>query len=293
MRLPLDWVKVDPELQLRDGLDMDRVRAMQEFQAAGGTLPPITTVGADNLLADGHHRLYAAHALGRLDIEADNIAGGKAEAIAIALMLNNSALTLPLKPSSVGKGVRALLAMGWTQARIAEATGVAQSTVHNTAAILKIKANIKSDIHEQLYDSTLLRIAALPTIDQQAEMAAAVVAVGLPEPRVREAVKAVRAGATVADAVAEATPAGRPTPKTISDVARQAYVRLDDFLAATMTVDGRDLDFWQVLDVIAAQHNAVSPPAIGTLVDRLAEISVRADQYATKLRNGVLREVTA
>ena len=65
MRLPLDRVREDPRLQLRDGLDMDRVKAMVEFEEQGGHLPPVDVVGDDNLLADGHHRLAAARRSGR------------------------------------------------------------------------------------------------------------------------------------------------------------------------------------------------------------------------------------
>ncbi len=315
MKLPLDAVKVDPELQLRDGLDMERVKAMEEFETEGGHLPPITVVGDDNLLADGHHRLYVAHTMGRVDVDAERVPGGKAEAVAVAIQRNDLATTLPLTRAQRNQGVKALLAFGWTQEQVAKATGIHRTTIadiHNALAMRgelpKVRASsrpnggrnpkavavLPADVHEKLSDTVLNRIAdGLDDVTQQAEMAAAVAAVGLAEPRVREAIKAVDGGMSVTDAINEYTPTIHQTPKTMSDVARQAYQRLDDFLNATMTVEGRPLDFWQVLDVIAAQHDTVSPPAINTLVDRLSEVSVRSDQYASKLRNGVLKEVTA
>ena len=313
MKLALSDVRVDPELQLRDGLDMDRIKAMTEFEEQGGHLPPITVVGESNLLADGHHRLYVAETMGRVDIEAERLDGDKPEAVAIALQRNDISTSLPLTRTQRNQGVKLLLQAGWTQERIATAAGVHHTTIVNIDNALAMRgaiakrgatgkggptpkpvAVLPKEVHEKLNDTTLVRIAELP-VEQQQEMAVAVAEAGLSEPRVREAVKAVKAGASVADAVEERTSSGTrwAIPKGPSEVATQAYERLDRFLSQPMTVDGRELDFWEVLDVLVATSDKISTPALGTLIDRLADVSIRCDHYATLLRTDGKLLVTA
>ena len=310
MKIAITDVTIDPTLQLRDGLDMDRVHAMQEFEEQGGTLPPITVVGEDNLLADGHHRYEAADSSGRREIDVEQVPGGRPEAIAIAMSRNGSDLTQPLRPAERDKGIKLLLELGWSKAKIAKQTGVAESTVHNAATVLKMRgsnigtsrttnpktlATLPAQVHEQLNDTTLIRIASLDTVEEQAEMATAVAAVGLAEPRVREAVKAVKEkGMTVAEAVEEYTPSGRQMPVPLGDVARRVYQNLDRFLASTMTIEGVERDFWQVLDVLVAEQDRLLDPTVNTLVEKLAEVSSRTDHYATALRSTkALKEVSA
>jgi len=310
MRLRVEEVHEDPELQLRDGLDMDRIKAMAEYEEQGGKLPAITVVGDDNLLADGHHRLYLAITTGRLDIDAERLPGNKPEAVALAIQLNDLATSKPLTRSERNKGIKVLLQAGWTQERIATATGVHQTTIiniHNSLAMRgalakktggkgtpKPVAVLPKAVHEKLGDTVLVRIAELP-VEQQAEFAAAVAAVpnkkdathtGLSEPRIREAVKAVRAGASIADAVQEATPSDSAVPKTLPDVAHQVRRRLERF-TEPMTVEGVERDIWQVLAVLVANIDAIPLEArsLSTLLD---DISIQTEFYSQALRGGVI-----
>jgi len=313
MRLRVEEVHEDPELQLRDGLDMDRIKAMAEYEEQGGKLPAITVVGDDNLLADGHHRLYLAITTGRLDIDAERLPGNKPEAVALAIQLNDLATSKPLTRSERNKGIKVLLQAGWTQERIATATGVHQRTIGNIANALAMRggltkrgasgkggptpkpvAVLPESVHEKLGDTVLVRIAELP-VEQQAEFAAAVAAVpnkkdathtGLSEPRIREAVKAVRAGASIADAVQEATPSYSAVPKTLPDVAHQVRRRLERF-TEPMTVEGVERDIWQVLAVLVANIDAIPLEArsLSTLLD---DISIQTEFYSQALRGGVI-----
>ena len=59
MIIPIVDIKLDPEVQLRAGLNHERVQMFVDLYTEGIGVPPITVVGLDNLLADGHHRLAA------------------------------------------------------------------------------------------------------------------------------------------------------------------------------------------------------------------------------------------
>ena len=308
MRLLVKDIREDPELQLRDGLDMERVKAMNEFEEQGGHLPSITVVGNDNLLADGHHRLEAARRSGKVDIDADRIPGGKPEAIAAALQLNDIATTLPLTRPQRNKGIKMLLQRGWTQQQIAKVTGVERSTIQDIATATRMRggsiatngpkahakpvAVLPPEVHEKLGDTVLNRIAALP-IEQQPEFAAAVAAANLPEPRVREAIRDLRAGGiTPTEAVVGATSQTREMPKTLPEVAKQVRRRLERFLDEPMTVEGVDRDFWTVLEVLSANAALIPLEARG-LATLLADVSVRADAFSSRLRTADLIEATA
>jgi len=307
MRLPVTSVHEDPEVQLREGLDMDRVIAMVEFEEEGGHLPPITVVGADNLLGDGHHRLAAARRAGKVEIDAERVEGGKDEAIVVAIQRNDIATTQPLTRQERNAGVKILLRSGWGQERIAKATGVHQTTImdiHNSLAMRgqiakkaggkgspKPVATLPVAVHEKLKDTTLTRIAKLP-LEQQAPFAAAVADAGISEPRVREAIAKVRTGMSPEAAVEDVTPAGRVMPVSFSEVAKQARRRIERFTSEPMVVEGVERDFWQVLDVLASQSEAITLE-VRSLSRLLADVAVKADHYATALRSAEAIEATA
>ena len=307
MRLAVTDIHEDPEVQLRDGLDMDRVLAMVEFEEQGGQLPPISVVGADNLLGDGHHRLAAARRSGKREIDANRIEGGKPEAVAAAIAGNDISTHSPLTRIERNKGVKLLLLAGWPQQRIADATGVHQTTImdiHNALAmrgeiekkagpsrgpaggrIAKPVTVLPKAVHEKLGDTVLNRIADGVPLAQQAEFAAAVAEVGLPEPRVREAIRVLTTnGGTPRQAVAEVTPQVRAMPATMPEVAKQVRRRLEHFLNEPMTVEGVERDFWAVLDVLAANADGIPLEARG-LATLLAEVAVKSENYSSRLRS--------
>lgn len=318
MKLKLTDIREDPEVQLRAGLDMDRVKAMVEYEENGGHLPPITVVGDDNLLGDGHHRLEAARMSKKVEIEAERIPGGKEEAIVAAIQKNDISAMQPLTRTQRNEGVKYLLKAGWTQERIASVVSVDQTTIMNIHKSLAARGQVKRKprkpgagrpekatvalpkaVHERLGDTMLVRIATLPE-DQQLEFAVAVAAVpnkakprltGLTESRVREAIKLLNAGGlTPTQAVEMATPQGREVPSTLPDVAKQVRKRLERFLTEPMTIEGEGRDFWSVIDVLA--HNATRIPLEARgLATLLSEVAVKADHYATALRSGKTIEV--
>lgn len=132
--IDLTDIREVPSLQLRGRLDPARVDAMVEFMSEGGVLPPISVVSEDNLLADGHHRFAAAVRLGARQIDANRSDGGMEDAIAIAIRGNDSRGNLPLTIAQRNEGIARLLAAGWTQERVAEATGLAQPTIAYVAS---------------------------------------------------------------------------------------------------------------------------------------------------------------
>lgn len=322
MKLPISAVHEDPEVQLRARLDMDRVKSMVEFEEDGGHLKPIIVVGDDNLLGDGHHRLAAARRSGKIEIDAERVPGGKDEAIVIAIQMNDISAMQPLTRAERNAGVKHLLKAGWTQERIGSATGVDQRTISDIGKSLAARGQrtkpekprkekrgrpqeavveLPKAVHERLNDTILVRISGLPE-GQQLEFATAVAAVpnktnpkmtGLSEPRVREAIKLLRAGGlTPTQAVEMATPQGREMPTTLPDVAKQVRKRLERFLTEPMTIEGEGRDFWSVIDVLAHNSTRIPLEAKG-LATLLSEVAVKADYYATALRSGKAIEVIA
>ena len=310
MKLPINRVLEDPEVQLREHLDMDRVIAMVEFEEQGGQLPPITVVGTANLLGDGHHRLAAARRSGKQEIDANRIDGGKPEAVAAAISGNDLSTHAPLNRTQRNQGVKMLLEAGWTQQQIAKTTGVHQTTIMDIHNALAMRGQITKNtepsrgaaggrvpkpvtvlpraVHEKLNDTILTRIADQVPLEKQGEFATAVARVDLPDPRVREAIKAMQKDKNLSPeaAVFNVTPQVRIVPPTLYDVAKQVRRRLDHFLEETMTVQSVERDFWAVLDVLAANSDGIEP-TLRDLATRLADISVRADYYGSKINTAI------
>lgn len=293
IRLSLKDIHEDPTLQLRDGLDRDRIEAMREFVTEGGTLPPITVVGDDNTIADGHHRYYLAVTMGRIDIEADQRKGTKADAVALAIMLNDMAGHEPLTQPQVRKGIQMLLEAGWSQDQIATATKtprrtigdianrmvmrgkIAAKPVHATGRKPKPVAVLPKPVADALTDTHLTRIAEVP-VAQQVELAEAVVATNLSEPRTREAIQTLKAnpGMTPTQAVTKHAPIPTPPmPATIHDLSMAMTKR--------MLVLQNDTVLWNDLATLAAQSHRLTGASGLALI--LADLAVRFDHAATAL----------
>ncbi len=302
MKLAVEDIREDPTLQLRDGLDMDRVEAMIEFEAEGGQLPPISVVGDDNLLADGHHRLYAAIRSEKLELDANRLPGGAAEAVVVAITKNDVGTNKPLSRPERNKGVKLLLRAGWSQRKIGEATGIAQQTITNIGNLLAARGELPKatkaaggkdgrpprqvavldpEVAEKLTDTHIVRIAEMVPYDQQQEFAAAVAEAGLSESRTRDAVKELREGASPTEAVAAVTPHRMPAPMTLADIAKAARKRLEP-LSEPMIVGGVKRDFWEVLGELAQEKEYI-PLEAGSLSRLLAELTVKADHYSSLL----------
>lgn len=279
--IALTAVREDPAVQLRDGLDMDRVQAMIEFEEEGGKLPPITVVGDDNLLGDGHHRLAAARRSGRIEIEANRIAGGMPEAVVAAICGNDISTHQPLNRAQRNAGVKMLLDAGWSMSEIGRATGVSEGTVRNITNSRDVQRALPPVVAEKLNDTTLARIATLPK-ESQVEFATAVAEAGITEPRVREAIKSVNEGMSPTDAVWEVAPITRPRPVSAADVAKQAIQRIERFTVAPMLVNGTERDFWEALEVLA-QYREAAPLEVRSLSRLLADLAVKADRYSSIL----------
>ena len=317
--LELVEITEDPALQLRGGCDTERIEAMEEFVAQGGVLPPITVVGDDNLLADGHHRLLVASRARLPKIEANRVPGGRAEAVAIAIRSNDTAAAMPLTRSQRNAGIKVLLSEGWTQDRIAKETGTARATIVNIGNALSLRGELgkatkaagdgggripsrtvvlPKSVHKNLSDTTLARIASVP-VEQQQEFAEAVAATAakrdgvvqvMSEPRVREAIRTLKSDPTITpqEAVRLHAPSTLPKvpPKSTSDVEIMVERRLAAFLDDTITIDGTTRDFWQVVELLAQQRDELQG-AGAAMAEQLRVIAVKAEHYATKFVSNV------
>lgn len=327
MKVAIGDITEDVDVQLRDGLDMERVRAMVEFEEEGGVLPALITVGDNHLLADGHHRLEAGRVSGRAEMEVDNRPGGKAEAIVLAIQGNDTKLSVPLTRSQRNAGVKLLLLEGWTQRAIGDAIAAHKSTIGNIHTVMTARgllANIRQKrqgprpvpvavlpqpVHSRLDDTVILRIASLP-LAQQTPFAAAVVQVEkdtgspLSEPRVREAVQALKAAPQrdPADVVAEHAPSTWPkkAPRSLPQLAEMVVKTLDELRTREYSIDGKKVHIDALLRMLADESPRI-PLEAQTLRHRFAELTVWADLYATRFApviegeivEGELMEVSA
>lgn len=190
MHIALGDISFDPRVQLRTRLNEDRVQGMIEFETEGGTLPPVTIVGDENLLADGHHRFEAANRMGRLDIEANKLTGGFAEAIAEAIRNNDIATSAPLTRTERNRGILELLDAGWKQRKIAQVAGVGQSTVIDVDQIRKAR-QATGLTQDEVADDRLRRISSAAP-GREAEVVQAANDTGINDAQLRAAMKAAK-----------------------------------------------------------------------------------------------------
>ncbi len=106
MRLSLDDVVSDQSVDIRQRMDETTI---QEYMDIFDRLPPVTVYEKPEgyLLADGFHRVAAAHRLGRTQVEAEVRKGTREDALEFAAYANASA---PLKLTSEERriGIRRL-----------------------------------------------------------------------------------------------------------------------------------------------------------------------------------------
>ncbi len=92
--VPIDQLDVDPDVQVRSGINSKTVAAFVAAMEAGDRFPPVRVFELDDgawLLVDGHHRVEAMRMLGKTHIEAQLEPGDREEAWVLALKLNGRA----------------------------------------------------------------------------------------------------------------------------------------------------------------------------------------------------------
>lgn len=91
VRLPLDGITVDPDIQTRAAMNDDTVADYAEAMLAGARFPPVDVFREGKgtaWLADGFHRVAAAHHAGLADIDVVVHPGGRREALLHAVGAN-------------------------------------------------------------------------------------------------------------------------------------------------------------------------------------------------------------
>jgi hypothetical protein len=94
--LKIEEIQGDPDIQIRDSLDEERVEEYAAAMLEGAQFPRLV-VFFDRLhywLASGYHRYEAAHRAGRREIDCDVRDGAKRDAIIFALSDNKHGLSL-------------------------------------------------------------------------------------------------------------------------------------------------------------------------------------------------------
>lgn len=90
MRIAIDLIKLDPDLQPRVALDQATINEYAEAMKEGDQFPSVVVFydGAAHWLADGYHRVHAAKLAGTVEIEADVRNGTKKDALLFSVSSN-------------------------------------------------------------------------------------------------------------------------------------------------------------------------------------------------------------
>lgn len=250
MRVLLSAIRLDPEAQLRGGIDHQRVSDMLEFVQEGGVLPPILLI--NGVLADGHHRLEVARAQRATDIEANVQDGDIDDVIVAAISHNDTAASKPLSAQERNKGIRSLLQHGKTQKWIGVATGVTQQAIGYVASNLRAVELLTELKAQPTLAAEVARVGRVnvgraggtpdPTpevLEIQHALAAEVKARTLNQLETREAVRLINRDVPVHEAVERVRPTPpTPVPTGVNEVVPLVLRAVRGFLDKPVTVDG-------------------------------------------------------
>jgi hypothetical protein len=134
VKIRLDKIKVDGDLQVRDKINEDAVREYAEVIREGGKMPPVTVFfdGKTYHLADGWHRFFAHKQAAFAEIEAEVHDGTRRDAILFALSANDKH---GLRRTNADKRRSVLVLLEdfewseWNNTKIAEVCGVSATFV--------------------------------------------------------------------------------------------------------------------------------------------------------------------
>jgi hypothetical protein len=134
VKIRLDKIKVDGDLQVRDKINEDAVREYAEVIREGGKMPPVTVFfdGKTYHLADGWHRFFAHKQAAFAEIEAEIHDGTRRDAILFAVSANDKH---GLRRTNADKRRSVLVLLEdfewseWNNTKIAEVCGVSATFV--------------------------------------------------------------------------------------------------------------------------------------------------------------------
>ena len=134
VKIRLDKIKVDGDLQVRDKINEDAVREYAEVIREGGKMPPVTVFfdGKTYHLADGWHRFFAHKQAAFAEIEAEVHDGSRRDAILFAVSANDKH---GLRRTNADKRRSVLVLLEdfewseWNNTKIAEVCGVSATFV--------------------------------------------------------------------------------------------------------------------------------------------------------------------
>jgi hypothetical protein len=111
MKLQIDSIKLDPDLQPRVALDQETIDKYAAAMERGVILPAVVVFhdASDYWLADGFHRIYAAKQTGATEIDANVQNGGKRDALIFSVSANADH-GLPRSRADTRRAIMALLA---------------------------------------------------------------------------------------------------------------------------------------------------------------------------------------
>jgi ParB-like chromosome segregation protein Spo0J len=127
MKVQVDDIRADWELQVRKELDSD---AVDRYQDLWDSMPALELYRVEDelLLVDGFHRFEAATGLGLSEVEA-TITDGTHEQAEEAAILANTEHGLPLTKPERNEAIKRLCALGWNYADIGARFGITKGRI--------------------------------------------------------------------------------------------------------------------------------------------------------------------
>lgn len=168
MRLDLFKVHVDPRIQKRAETRADVVDEYADLIARGIELPPVVVFfdGTIYLLADGFHRVEAAHRAQALDIEAD-IRGGTREDAELFAAASNQSHGLRRTNEDKRRAVESVLRLRpeWSNRKIAEWCGVSDVLVGRVRTANGLQSDTRIGRDGRVIETTNIGRIAVETTD--------------------------------------------------------------------------------------------------------------------------------
>lgn len=206
--------------QPRTEFDPSAIARLAESLKAHGQIQPISVRWSDDmgryLIVTGERRWRASILAGRPTIAAVILEGERTESQVLEMQLVENCLREDLQPIEQARAFRTLMDRNdWTAARLAEALQLTGASVTRALALLDLPYTVQDAVASgDLAPSVAYEVSKLEDPDEQAEVAARVVAEGLSRSETVEAVRRASRSSSKGRGAIKARPK-RPTVRTI------------------------------------------------------------------------------
>ena len=214
--IPLEKIAPDPD-QPREEFDEEALTRLSQSLKSRGQLQPIRVRWDDAAglyrIIMGERRWRAARMAGLATMACVITEGEITPGDLLAIQIIENCLREDLQPIEQAKAFRTLMERHlWSQRRLADELGIAQSNVVRAIALLDLPAAVQDQVEQgALPAATAYEVSKLKDPDDQAEVAARVVAEKLSRAETVEVIRETAERAPRANPTAKAR-GGKPTP---------------------------------------------------------------------------------